>query len=95
MRPTHRLLAQVKRKELDTVRSRIWSGFQTMQSSLDRENILAVSTELNLWLKYEELLKNARTWPYNTAMLRTLVVSVLLPAAVSIGQRILASIFSP
>jgi hypothetical protein len=77
------------------VRSRIWESFQSLQSQPpDQEDIVAVSTELNLWLKYEKFLDNARTWPYNTAMIRTLVVSVLLPAAVSIGQRLLASLFA-
>jgi hypothetical protein len=95
MQPTHRLLAEKKRTELVEVRSKIWRSFQGLQVlSPERENIVAISSELNLWLKYEELLEAARTWPYNTAMLRTLVVSVLLPAAVSIGQRVLASLFS-
>ena len=30
-------------------------------------------------LAYEDRLKEARTWRYNTAMLRTLFISVLVP----------------
>ena len=94
MQPTHRLLADRKQSELVKAREMIWEGFQGLRTSPQgREDIVTISTELNLWLKYEELLKNARTWPYNTAMLRTLVVSVLLPAAVSIAQRVLGSLF--
>lgn len=92
MRPTHRLLAEKKRTELTTVQGKISQCFQSLHSmSPESDDLIAASTELTLWSKYEERLKDARTWPYNTAMLRTLFLSVLLPVAASIAQRIFSS----
>jgi hypothetical protein len=57
-------------------------------------NIGSASTELDLWLKYEERVKVARTWPYNTAMLRTLFLSTFIPAATWLTQYILGKLFA-
>ena len=94
MRHTHRKLAEKKASELLNARKNISSCFQALQQrSGSNEDIREISTELDLWTKYELRLKDARTWPYNTAMLRTLFLSVLLPAVASIAQRILSYIF--
>jgi hypothetical protein len=38
---------------------------------------------------YEKRLTEARTWPYNTAMIRTLFLSVLVPIATILLQTII------
>jgi hypothetical protein len=40
---------------------------------------------------YESRLQQARTWPYNTAMLRTVFVSVLIPGG-TIIRRVVAEL---
>jgi hypothetical protein len=94
MRNTHRILAAIKKSETTMVQRKISSIFHSVAAASEPEaKITDVSTELNIWLRYEERLKVARTWPYNTAMLRTLFLSVLLPAIASLAQRLLSSLF--
>ncbi len=50
---------------------------QRVDSSQDSLGLAQVTSAL---LAYEQRLTDARTWPYNTAMLRTLFLSVLVPA---------------
>jgi hypothetical protein len=45
--------------------------------------------DLNALAIYEARLKESRSWPYNTAMLRTLVLSVLAPAVPVVGRYLL------
>jgi hypothetical protein len=93
MRHTHRKLAEKKASELLNARKNISSCFQALQTrSESNQDVREISTELDLWTKYELRLKDARTWPYNTAMLRTLFLSVLLPAIASLAQRIFSSL---
>jgi hypothetical protein len=95
MRHTHQKLADQKATELLKARKNISSCFQALQLHPDtNQNVREISTELDLWTKYELRLKEARTWPYNTAMIRTLVISVLLPAIVSLAQRILSTLLA-
>lgn len=93
MRHTHRRLAERKRAELDRVRNRITQIFREVDSpALVPGNFHEISSELDLWLRYELRIRDSRTWPYNTAMLRTLFLSVLLPAVVSLAQRLVSSL---
>jgi hypothetical protein len=41
---------------------------------------------------YEGRLKESRTWPYNTAMLRTLVLSVLVPVVPAVGRLVMETL---
>jgi hypothetical protein len=43
----------------------------------------------NALLAYEQRLADARTWPYNTAMLRTLFLSVLVPGITLLAKTLL------
>ncbi len=56
----------------------------------DREGILTFSNEVRLWKDYEDRLKSVNTWPYELGMLRTLLLSVLVPIAASQFQRLAA-----
>jgi hypothetical protein len=91
MRPTHTALARVKGRELKLAEKKIADTFRELKlTESEGKPVDAVATRLNLWLRYEDRVKKARTWPYNTPMLRTLFFSVLVPAIVSLVQRVIA-----
>ncbi len=90
MRPTHTVLARAKAQELKLAEQKIADTFKELKSTEgEGKAVDMVSTRLNLWLRYEDRVKKARTWPYNTPMLRTLFFSVLVPAIVSLIQRVI------
>ncbi|MEA3334301.1 MAG: hypothetical protein U9R25_00210 [Chloroflexota bacterium] len=92
MRDTHRVLAKTKKEELKTVDRKIIGLFRSLpagEEGAQNRDFEAAATELNLWSAYEKRLKGARTWPYNTGMMRALLLSVCLPAATSIAQHFL------
>ncbi len=91
MRPTHRVLASVKARELDDARQQIRLLYRRLQrahleSDVSPEAAVTRTADLNAWLAMEQRLKLTRTWPYNTEMLRTLTVSVLTPIAVALSR---------
>lgn len=95
MRDTHKVLSAEKKRAVELAELKISEAFQSLSGgTISNGDMVSASTELNLWLKYEARLKVARTWPYNTAMIRTLSLSILLPATVSLLQRLLAFILS-
>lgn len=79
MRPTHAVLA-AKNQELNAVRDQIISTGKALMEHLANGQDAAQPAQLtDALLAYEDRLKEARTWRYNTAMLRTLFISVLVP----------------
>lgn len=85
MTQTHRLLRAAQIEELDTVSRHLADAYEALKglSDEDREGILAFSNEVSLWKDYEDRLKSVNTWPYELGMLRTLLLSVLVPIAAS------------
>jgi hypothetical protein len=95
MRPTHTVLARAKAQELSLAEQRIAGTFRELKAAeAQGKAVDDISVRLNLWLRYEDRVKKARTWPYNTPMIRTLFVSVLVPAIVSVIQRAIAIVLS-
>jgi hypothetical protein len=95
MRPTHTVLARAKARELKLAEQKIADTFSELKNAeAEGKAVDPISTRLNLWLRYEDRVKKARTWPYNTPMLRTLFFSVLVPAVVSIIQRVIAMVMA-
>jgi hypothetical protein len=87
MRDTHRVLAQEKRRELKAVsRDIVLASRALMKRRAAQESIGTLAAEINALVSYEERLQEARTWPYNTGMLRTLLFSVILPACAAVAQ---------
>jgi hypothetical protein len=85
MRDTHRVLAAQKDKELSIVQRNIRDAGRTMMERIEAgEEVGALSAKLSALIAYEDRLQAARTWPYDTAMLRTLVVSVLVPGGAAL-----------
>lgn len=90
MRPTHHVLYAAKDRELKAVRARIEQAGQELMERLARqEDAVPLAHVTSALLAYEHRLVDARTWPYNTAMLRTLFLSVLVPAITVLGKTLL------
>jgi hypothetical protein len=87
MRPTHHVLFAAKKQALSAVRAHIEQASLDLMERLARqEDTVQLAQVTNALLAYEHRLVDARTWPYNTAMLRTLFLSVLLPAITVLGK---------
>jgi len=83
MRQTHRVLAQEKKQALSVVEKRLHSRLVEIRESIsDNEGLKSAGEEFNLLVAYEDRLKEVRTWPYNTTMIRALLISVLIPLLV-------------
>jgi len=80
MRPTHQLLLAEKKRRLEPVQRHINLAFQDLVQRLDQgQDPGNLTGEINALEVYEQRLLAARTWPYNTSMLRTLFFSILIP----------------
>jgi len=80
MRPTHRVLAAEKTRYMEAVRGQISRAGQNLMHRLElSQDVGMLPMELNALLAYEVRLKETRTWPYNTGILRSLFFSVLIP----------------
>jgi hypothetical protein len=80
MRGAHRLLAVTKQRQLEYVDQRLAGFYRRFQELIAEErDTLAVATQINAMAAIKQELRAARTWPYNTEMLRTLFISVLAP----------------
>ncbi len=90
--PTHRVLRAAKLAELNILRQHMAAAYRRLEVMPveEKQNILAFASEVSLWQQYEERLNGVPTWPYNAGMLRTLFVSIVLPAVVTLGQRVMA-----
>jgi hypothetical protein len=92
MWPTHQVLAEAKQRELEPLQQYINASCRELvhQRKQDKEST-SLSTEINALVAYEDRLLAARTWPYNTTMLRTLFFSVLIPLG-SVTARLLVEV---
>lgn len=96
MRDTHRVLAQAKKSETEIVERRLARAARGLTGQIAAsESAVALAAELNALAAYQKFLRNARTWPYNTAMLRTLFVSVLIPGTIALAGRVMEGFFNP
>jgi len=90
MRPTHRVLARAKTHELAAVRAELRRvEGQLLAGLAEGQDPGALPALISALGVLEQRLMVARTWPYNTAMLRTLFVSVLAPAALLLARKLM------
>ena len=90
MRDTHRVLAAEKRRQLTAVQQRIVTASRELMRRIDAgERSGTLGGEISALIAYEERLQVARTWPYNTAMLRTLFVSIIVPGGAALSGLLL------
>ena len=81
MHPTHKVLTQARDRELEIVQEHFERSCREMVHRLDRhEDTSHLSAEIIALETYSRRLQTARTWPYNTPMLRILFFSVLIPS---------------
>ncbi len=86
MRDTHRVLAAEKKRELEAVQRNILLACRTLMKRIAaNENTGTLAAEINVLIVYEERLRATRTWPYDTAMLRTLFFSIIIPGGVALA----------
>jgi hypothetical protein len=80
MLPTHRVLARAKDAAMKRAREQIQRAGQEMLLRLEEDRDTGgLTAEISALAAYQQRLETARTWPYNTAMLRSLFFSVLAP----------------
>ncbi len=80
MRPTHQVLNREKKRELKAVQARMLHDSRNLMFSSDpNQDVSRTAAQINALKVYEGLVKDTQTWPYNTRMLRTLFVTVLIP----------------
>jgi hypothetical protein len=85
-------LVAAKNRELEPVQQHIKRACRSLVERLDQgENSGTLAAEINALVVYEQRLQAARTWPYNTTMLRTLFFSVFIPL-VTVLARLVAEI---
>jgi hypothetical protein len=90
MAPTHRLLQSARDFELRRVDGLIREACASMVREVERGEAAAESApRVSALTAYEERLRQARTWPYNTAMLRTVFFSILVPGGTVIGRLVI------
>jgi hypothetical protein len=83
MRETHRILAaEKKRRLLDVGQSILLAGREVQKRMADGAKLGGISGEYTALIAYETRLRAASTWPYNTAMLRMLFLTIFLPLLV-------------
>jgi len=92
MAPTHRRLQAARDGELRRVQGLIRRECAELVRRMEAgEEPAACAQRVTALTAYEARLLEARTWPYNTTMLRTVFVSVLIPGATMVG-RVLADL---
>ena len=90
MLATHRVLARAKSQALSDVRRQLEDAGRDLVQQLDEKRDPGASAAVvGTLVAYEKRLTEARTWPYNTAMIRTLFLSVLVPIATILLQTII------
>lgn len=83
MRGTHAVLTGEKRRLLSLVSARIRQITPSLQQSVvSNQPLPEQAAEFSTLSAYEARLNSARTWPYNTSMLRTLAFTILLPLVI-------------
>jgi hypothetical protein len=87
------VLAEARKTELHAVRAQIAAICRALSQSLARDQATGtLAADLNALVSYENRLKESRTWPYNTAMLRTLLLSGLVPLVPVVGRWVVDSL---
>jgi hypothetical protein len=94
MRPTHQAMVREKQLTLQPVQQLINKSCQELVEAHQQNlQVSGLASEINALSIYEQRLLQARTWPYNTTMLRTLFFSVLIPLGTVLVRVVVEVIF--
>jgi len=89
MVPTQRVLSRAKKRELATVQSELHAAFRLLlQRRQAGEPAGSLSEDVNALAAYEQHLNEASSWPYNPAIIRTLIFGVLVPITTMLARRV-------
>jgi hypothetical protein len=89
MRPTHRVLSAARDSALAEVQQQLRRSFPSLLKHMQKgEPTGNLPWEVNALVAYEKELQDASTWPYNPTILRTLVVSILVPTVTLLVRRV-------
>jgi hypothetical protein len=90
MVPTQRVLSQAKNSELAAVRGELRAAFRLLLERRQAGELNGgLSQDVNALVAYEQHLSEARSWPYNPAILRTLIFGVLVPITTMLARRVI------
>jgi hypothetical protein len=91
MSPTHRILTDAKKQELETVQQYIPILAHSLldQDDEQRADVALVSARVEALLAYETRVQQVRTWPYDVSALRALFASFLVPILTVLVQVVL------
>jgi hypothetical protein len=81
----HNAIANVKKHELALARKHLTEASRELKeraakSQLERAE--GLSSTINLWATYQRLVQETPTWPFNANIIRRLIMSTVVPAAV-------------
>ncbi len=95
MSPIHRVLAGAKARETEVVQRHLQQTYRNLVERLEQnQDAGSLAAEITALAAYDQRLQTAKTWPYNTSMLRALFISALVPAATALGRLVLDRLFS-
>ena len=84
---THGVLSAVKKQALAEAERKIAHAYRQLKDlPRNQANTQIVTAELDAWIQVEQRLKLTKTWPYNTEMLRTLFISILVPLIAGLAR---------
>lgn len=94
MRLTHRVLADAKQRDLAEVRQQLYHSYrELLHREQDGRSVGDLPAVIAALGTFEKTLIDARTWPYNTATLRTLTFSVFIPLGTVLIRPLLERVF--
>ena len=89
MVPTQRVLSQARKSELAAVRGELHAAFRLLLERRQAgEPTGSLSQDVDALAAYEQHLNEASSWPYNPAILRTLIFGVLVPITTVLARRV-------
>jgi hypothetical protein len=87
----HRVLAAEKHQQLESVEHHLARAYYKLEELIaENRDTYAVATEMNALAISKQELKAVRTWPYNTEMLRTIFISILVPLFIATARAAMA-----
>ena len=78
-------MAKAKRRELDLAKKHVKAASRELKEQAadgSLKGMVELSSTITAWVTYEKRVKEASTWPFNAGIIRSLAMSVLIPAAV-------------
>ena len=81
---THRVMAGAKNNELSVVRKHLEEATRKLRDTVrdNAEGIETIYAAVAAWGTYERRVREVREWPFNATILRRLLASTFVPAAV-------------